>query len=79
MRRAALGLTREAMAQALNVTVRQVEAYETGAARVTAGVLFEIADLFDVKVGYFFETEISGAGQVSAPDGVRELNQAGRA
>jgi transcriptional regulator with XRE-family HTH domain len=79
MRRAALGLTREAMAQALDLTVRQVEAFETGAARVTAGALFEIADLFDVKVAYFFESENSGAGQISAPDGIRELNPAGRA
>ncbi len=77
MRRVALGLTRQAMAQALDVTVQQVEAFETGAARVAAGALFELADLFDVKVAYFFETEAYGSGQVSAPNGVHELNQAG--
>jgi transcriptional regulator with XRE-family HTH domain len=77
MRRTVLGLTRDAMAQALDVTVRQVEAFETGAARVPASALFELADLFDVKVAYFFETEAYGSGQASAPDGVHELNQAG--
>lgn len=76
MRRVALGLTRQAMAQALNVTVEQVEAFEAGAARVTSGALFEVADLFDVKVAYFFEVDDFGWGQFAAPSGFRELNQA---
>ena len=67
MRRVALGLTRETLARALNVTVRQVEAFETGVVRVGAGTLFEIADLFDVKVAYFFENEPFRSRQPSAP------------
>ena len=54
-----------------------VEAFEAGSARVDAGTLFELADLFDVKVAYFFENENFRSGQASAPDGVRELNKAG--
>ena len=61
----------------LDVTAQQVEAFETGAVRVAADALFELADLFDVKVAYFFETQSFGAGQLSAPDGVHELNPAG--
>ena len=76
MRRVALGLTREAMAQALDATVRQVEAYEAGAARVPAAALFELADLLDVKVAFFFEAEIYGSGQAFTMNGVHELNQA---
>ena len=75
MRRTALGLTRDAVAQALDVTVRQVAAFETGAARVSSSALFELADLFDVRMGYFFETEIYGFGQMSAPGALHELNQ----
>jgi transcriptional regulator with XRE-family HTH domain len=76
MRRVSLGLTREAMAQALNVTVLQVEAFETGAVRVSAGRLFELADLFDVKVAYFFENERFPSGAISAPGALHELDQA---
>lgn len=77
MRRVALGLTREALAQALDVTVRQVEAFETGAARVESNTLFELADLFDVKVAYFFEVEDYGAGQAAVSGGFHEFSQAG--
>lgn len=76
MRRVSLGLTREAMAQALNVTVLQVEAFEAGAVRVGAGLLFELADLFDVKIAYFFENERFRSGELSAPTAFHELDQA---
>ncbi len=76
MRRMTLGLSREAMAQALNVTVAQVQAFECGAARATADTLFELADLFDVRVAYFFELDDFGAAQARAPSGFHELNRA---
>lgn len=68
LRRVALGLTREALAQAMNVTVQQVEAFEAGRARVSASALFDVADLFDVKVGYFFEFQ-TFEGQGAPPVG----------
>ncbi len=77
MRRVALGLTRESLAEALHVTVRQVEAYETGAVRVGAGALFQLADLFDVTVAYFFENEPFSSGRPSTPGAFHELHQAG--
>ena len=77
MRRVALGLTREALARALNVTVRQVEAYEAGAVRVGAVALFQLADLFDVTVAYFFENEQFSSGRPTAPGAFHELHQAG--
>lgn len=77
-RRRALGLTRDALAQALDVTVRQVEAIETGTVRASAGMLFDLADLFDVKLAYFFEIDGFGSGQVIAlGGGFSERDQAG--
>ena len=54
-RRAELGLTQEQLAQALQVSYQQVQKYETGANRISAGRIFEIARKLGVDVSYFFE------------------------
>ena len=54
-RRAELGLTQEQLAQALQVSYQQVQKYETGANRISAGRMFEIARKLGVDVSYFFE------------------------
>jgi transcriptional regulator with XRE-family HTH domain len=54
-RRAELGLTQEQLAQALQVSYQQVQKYETGANRISAGKIFEIARKLGVDVSYFFE------------------------
>lgn len=54
-RRAALGLTQEDLARALGISYQQVQKYETGGNRVSAGRLFEMARRLEVPVGYFFE------------------------
>lgn len=77
MRRVALGLTRQALARALTVTVGQVEAYEAGGARVGAGDLFALADVLDVTVAYFFEYEPFAPVRPAAPGAFHELYQAG--
>lgn len=53
-RRTELGLTQERLAQALAVSYQQIQKYETGANRISAGRLFEISQKLDVDVGYFF-------------------------
>jgi transcriptional regulator with XRE-family HTH domain len=54
-RRAELGLTQEQLAEALNVSYQQVQKYETGANRISAGRIFELARKLRVDVSYFFE------------------------
>ena len=54
-RRTVLGLTQEQLATALKISYQQVQKYETGANRVSAGRLFEIAQHLDVGVAYFFD------------------------
>jgi transcriptional regulator with XRE-family HTH domain len=54
-RRTELGLTQEQLADALNVSYQQVQKYETGANRISAGRIFELARKLRVDVGYFFE------------------------
>ena len=55
LRRTELGLTQEQLADALDVSYQQIQKYETGANRVSAGRILEIARKLGVDVGYFFE------------------------
>ena len=54
-RRTLLGLTQEQLATALEISYQQIQKYETGANRISAGRLFEIAQKLDTEVGYFFQ------------------------
>lgn len=54
-RRTLLGLTQEQLAAALDISYQQVQKYETGANRVSAGRLYQISQELSVEVGYFFE------------------------
>jgi transcriptional regulator with XRE-family HTH domain len=54
-RRAELGLTQEDLGGTLQISYQQIQKYETGANRISAGRLFEIAAALDVGIGYFFD------------------------
>ena len=55
MRRRVMGLSQEALADALELTFQQVQKYERGANRVSASKLFAAAHVLQVPVSYFFE------------------------
>ena len=55
LRRTLLGMTQEQLAMALSISYQQIQKYETGANRVSAGRLFEIGQRLGVNVSYFFE------------------------
>lgn len=54
-RRVLLGLTQDQLADALGISYQQIQKYETGANRVSAGRLFKIAETLDTKAGWFFD------------------------
>ncbi len=54
LRRTERGLTQEQLATALEVSYQQIQKYETGANRISAGRLYEISRKLEVDVGYFF-------------------------
>ncbi len=54
-RRTMMGLTQENLANALQISYQQVQKYETGANRVSAGRLYEMAQRLEVDVSFFFE------------------------
>jgi len=59
-----LGLSQQQMADLIGVTYQQAHKYERGINRISAGRLYEIAQVLGVPVGYFFE----GLNNRQAPD-----------
>jgi transcriptional regulator with XRE-family HTH domain len=50
-----LGLTQQQLADLIGVTYQQAHKYERGINRVSAGRLFEVAQVLGVPVSYFFD------------------------
>ncbi len=50
-----LGLTQQQLADLIGVTYQQAHKYERAINRVSAGRLFEIAQVLSVPVSYFFD------------------------
>jgi len=68
-RRLALGLTVQEVAAVLGVPYQQLHKYETGANRLSAGRLYQLAGALGVEVGHFF----GGDEEVAAPTGQRRM------
>lgn len=59
-----LGLTQDGLASLLGVTFQQIQKYEAGHSRMSAGRLLEIAQALGRPVGWFYEPfEIAGSAE----------------
>lgn len=54
-RRWLVGMTQQQLAEKVGIKFQQIQKYETGANRVSASRLWDIADSLDVAVSFFFE------------------------
>lgn len=54
-RRWLTGMTQQRLADLVGIKFQQIQKYETGANRVSASRLWDIADALDVQVSFFFE------------------------
>lgn len=63
LRRRAIDLTQHALAEKVGVTFQQIQKYEQGKNRMSAGTLWAAAAALNVPIGYFFD----GLGS-DAPD-----------
>src|SRR5690606_41392984 len=72
-RRWLLGMTQQQLAEQVGIKFQQIQKYETGANRVSASRLWDIADSLGVPVSFFFEglpAAVAGMGAVGE-DGAR--------
>ncbi|AXI47496.1 transcriptional regulator [Sulfitobacter sp. SK012] len=54
-RRWLIGMTQQKLAEMVGIKFQQIQKYETGANRVSASRLWDIADVLGVQVAFFFE------------------------
>ena len=70
-RRIVLGLTQQQVAELAGITYQQAHKYETGANRLSAGRLHQLARALEIDVGYFFEG--LGSGEPARPTAGQRL------
>lgn len=63
-RRVMLGLTQEQLGEALGISYQQIQKYETGANRVSAGRLFMISQILETGIANLFD----GLGEATTDD-----------
>ena len=66
LRRTLLGYSQEHLAHGISVTFQQVQKYERGSNRVSASRLWDISQLLEVDISYFFD-DMSSLTQSNSP------------
>jgi transcriptional regulator with XRE-family HTH domain len=61
VRRSLLGLSQEKLAEAIGLTFQQIQKYERGVNRVSAGRLYQFSKVLDVPITYFYEQIVGAA------------------
>ena len=67
VRRSLLGLSQEKLAEAIGLTFQQIQKYERGVNRISAGRLFQFSKILDVPVEYFYDQIAVGGQDNSSP------------
>ena len=65
-RRTLLGLSQMALAKAMGFSFQQLQKYERGTNRISASRLYDLSQILDVDIGYFFE-EMDQAMKKASP------------
>ena len=63
LRRTLLGMSQEKFSKAINLTFQQVQKYERGTNRIGSSRLYQLSQVLDIPVSYFFDglpSEFSG-------------------
>lgn len=69
-RRWLTGMTQQQLAEAVGIKFQQIQKYETGANRVSASRLWDIAEALEVDIAFFFDglTKDEGGGTTLPAD-----------
>ncbi len=63
LRRTLLGLSQQKLGQELGLTFQQIQKYERGANRIGSSRLFQISQILDVPVSFFFDGAENAAAE----------------
>ncbi len=55
LRRTLLGMSQEKLGKAVSLTFQQIQKYERGANRIGSSRLYQLANILDVPVSFFFD------------------------
>ena len=55
LRRTLLGMSQEKLGKAINVTFQQIQKYERGTNRIGSSRLYQLSQVLDIPVSYFFD------------------------
>ena len=55
LRRTLLGMSQEKLGKAINLTFQQVQKYERGTNRIGSSRLYQLSQVLDIPVSYFFD------------------------
>lgn len=72
MRRVLLGMSQEKLGGRLGLTFQQIQKYEKGANRIGASRLWELSNILEVPVGFFYE---NAPGAPEHTEGLEESGQ----
>jgi transcriptional regulator with XRE-family HTH domain len=67
LRRTVLGLSQEKLGAAIGLTFQQVQKYERGTNRIGASRLYDLSQVLDVPVAFFFEDYVTSPGLGEPP------------
>ena len=76
--RGTLGITQEDLGRELGVAPQQIQKYEKGENRLSAGTLFLLSQLVDVPVQYFFPQDSNQKQETIPPQTVRVVRMINR-
>ena len=76
LRRTLLGMSQERLGELLGLTFQQVQKYERGVNRIGSSRLFELGQILDVPVSFFFD-DMPGDGRGTVHPGVTAGRTAG--
>lgn len=75
VRRSLQGMSQEKLAGKINLTFQQIQKYERGTNRISAGRLYQFSKILDVPVSYFYEQFGSSTDQFVGAYGLSDNDQ----
>lgn len=75
VRRSLMGISQEKLAEAIGLTFQQIQKYERGTNRISAGRLFQFSKILEVPISYFYEQFDRGFDQENNVVGLSDNDQ----